>query len=153
MVGGLETFPALSTRAAQQINQRCPANAPKPVALFRRHDARYHTRAQGPGQSALSAARTGQDVLTSGLANTRAGVAARISGPSGNWLSLLSRFSVRVQVQVLEGGSVFAYAEMMAAQPGRSRHRRSTGRQPAQPSRAVEPDGRESRPPSAARSS
>ena len=115
MVRGLDAFPALSVRAAQQINQRCPAHGPKSVALPWGPDARYYPRAEGPGQGALAAGRTGRDFLTFGLAATQAGVAAHIIGLPGPWLAARGRFSAQVQVQVPEAGSVFGYPEMMAA--------------------------------------
>ncbi len=115
MVRGLDAFPALSRRAAQQINRRCPAQAPKSVALPWGPDARYYPRAEGPGRGVLAAGRTGRDFVTFGLAATQAGVAARIIGLAGPWLAARSRFSAQVQVQVPEAGRVFGYPEMMAA--------------------------------------
>lgn len=118
MVRGLDAFPALSARAAQQINQRCPGHPLKSVALPWGPDARYYPRAQDPGQGVLAAGRTGRDFLTFALAATQAGVVAHIIGLPGPWLDARHRFSAQVQVQVAQAGQVFGYPEMMAAHLG-----------------------------------
>ncbi|MBC7941305.1 MAG: hypothetical protein H7Z19_16390 [Chitinophagaceae bacterium] len=115
MVRGLDACPALSTRAMQQINQRCPQGRPKSVVLPWGPDAHYYPRAQGPGQGMLAAGRTGRDFVTFALGATQAGVAAHIIGLPGPWLAARSRFSAQVQIRTPEAGRVFGYPEMMGA--------------------------------------
>ena len=115
MVRGVDAFPALSLRAANEINRYGPPGQPKSVALAWGPDAQYYPRAQGPGQGVLAAGRTGRDFLSFALAATQAGVAAHIIGLPGPWLPARSLFSARVRVQTPAAGQVFGYPEMMAA--------------------------------------
>ena len=148
MVRGLDSFPALSTRAAQQVNERCPSNAPKSVAPPWGPDAGYYPRAEGPRawrigcrthRARLRHLRLGGHVGRCGCPHHRraravAGCAQPFFDAGG---SAGARRRQRFRLRRDDGRP-----------PGRTRDRHTAGRQPGQLGGADEPGRRQGhRPP------
>lgn len=115
LVRGVDAFPALSARAAAEINRRLPRGAaPRSQPLAWGPDADFYPVAQGPGHGALAAGRTGRDFETFARGAARAGVAATVIGPAGAGLPAAPA-GPTVRVQAVPPGQVLGYRELMPA--------------------------------------
>lgn len=115
LVRGVDAFPALSARAAAEINARVPAGeAPKSAPLAWGPDAVFYPVAEGPGHGALAAGRTGRDFATFALGAARAGVAATVIGAPGPWLHA-GPFGPTVRLKLPPANAMLGYRELMPA--------------------------------------
>ena len=96
---GTNCFPSLSRRVAEEINGIAGCSLSEVIPWGPQRD--YYPIAEGPGDGALAAGRTGRDFSTFGKAATEAGTAARIicleSGVSAEFAAFGP--NVRVDVQ------------------------------------------------------
>jgi hypothetical protein len=111
MVRGTDACPALSQRAADQINAHCHPHAPRSTVLRWGPAADFYPRSDEPGTGALAAGRTGRDFSTFGQAATRVGTPAQIICqvlPTD-----ASEFGSNVRLRLADAGQAFTYPEMM----------------------------------------
>lgn len=115
LVRGTDAMPALSERAAQEINARCRTTAPRSEPIFWGPDAGFYPRTTEPGVGVLAAGRTARDFVTFGLGASRAQVPATIMCLPADKRPEFRGFSRCVQVRTPPPGQLFPYPEILQA--------------------------------------